>query len=270
MVLKDPFVKLYERANSVHDSEMQEIMSNLIQTSRPSSSYDSHISSSSSHSTAPSADSMISKLQLEMETRFNRLHKEITRLDNENTGLNHKITRLENENTGLNKKVTQLDNENTGLKNEITGLNNQITGLNNQITGLNNKVTQLDNENTGLNNKITQLNNENTGLKDRERKYAQRISVLEAGEVKNKGRIARLEIQINETERERDGYRSARDKVNSDNKELKATVRDLEERLETLEHLGWVRHLPYFDMITPLLTIIGWRGRESHSHPRLD
>jgi len=87
VVLKDPFVKLYERANSVHDSEMQEIMSNLIQTSRPSSSYDSHISGSSSHSTASSADSMISKLQLEMETRFNQLHREITRLDNENTGL---------------------------------------------------------------------------------------------------------------------------------------------------------------------------------------
>jgi len=203
VVLKDPFVKLYERANSVHDSEMQEIMSNLIQTSRPSSSYDSHISSSSSHSTAPSADSMISKLQLEMETRFNRLHNEITRLDNENTGFN---------------------------------------------------------------NKITQLNNENTGLKDRERKYAQRISVLEAGEVKHKGRIARLEIQINETKIERDGYRSARDKVNSDNKELKTTVKDLEERLETLEHLGWVSHLPYFDMRTPLLTMIGWRGCESHSH----
>jgi len=235
VVLKDPFVKLYERANSVHDSEMQEIMSNLIQTSRPSSSYDSHTSGSSSHSTAPSADAIISKLQLEMETRFNRLHNEIT---------------------GLNNKITQLENENTGLKNEITGLNNQITGLNNQITGLDNKVTQLDNE--------------NTGLKDRERKYVQRISVLEAGEVKNKGRIARLEIQINETERERDGYRSARDKVNSDNKELKTTVKDLEERLETLEHLGWVSHLPYFDMITPFLTIIGWRGRESHSHPRLD
>jgi len=204
VVLKDPFVKLYERANSVHDSEMQEIMSNLIQTSRPSSSYDSHISSSSSHSTAPSADSMISQLQLEMETRFNRLHNEITRLDNENTGLNNKITRL---------------------------------------------------------------NNENTGLKDRERKHAQRISVLEAGEVKNEGRIARLEIHINETKIERDGYRSARDKVNSDNKELKTTVTDLEERLETLEHLGWVRHLPYFDMTTPLLTMIGWRGCESHSHP---
>ena len=98
---------------------------------------------------------------------------------------------------------------------------------------------------------------------------AQKREVVElrTGDKKSNCRIARLEIQINETKIERDGYRSARDKVNSDNKELKTTVRDLEERLETLEHLGWVSHLPHFDMTTPLLTMIGWRGCESHSHP---
>ena len=267
VVLKDPFVKLCERANSVHDSEIQEIMSNLIQTSRPSSSHDPHISGSSSHSTTPSADAMIYKLKLEMDTRFNRLHSEITGLKNENSGLNNEITGLYNEITGLNNEIT-------GLNNEITGLNNEITGLNNEITGLKNGNTGFKTEITRLNNNITVLQNENTGFKERiseletgEAAQKKEIAEVRAGDRKNRGRIGRLEAQIKETKNERDEYRSARDKVNQ---ELNATVRDLEERLETLEDLGWVSHSPYFDRTTSLLTIIGWRGRESHSHPRLD
>ena len=246
VVLKDPFVKLCERANSVHDSEIQEIMSNLIQTSRPSSSYDSHISGSSSHSTTPSADAMIYKLKLEMDTRFNRLHSEITGLKNENSGLNNEITGLYNEITGLNNEITGLKNGNTGFKTEITRLNNNITVLQNENTGFKERISELE-----------------TG----EAAQKKEIAEVRAGDRKNRGRIGRLEAQIKETKNERDEYRSARDKVNQ---ELNATVRDLEERLETLEDLGWVSHSPYFDRTTSLLTIIGWRGRESHSHPRLD
>ena len=235
VVLKDPFVRLCERANNVHDSEIQEIMSNLIKTSKPSSFHDPRRSRSSRSTTLP-VDEITNRF-LQMEARFDHLNSEITGLNSEITGLNNEITGLKTENTGLKVIITRLDNENTGLKNEITGLNSKITGLNNNITGLNNTITRLDNENTGLKTEITGLNSKITGLNNN-------ITRLDN---ENMG----LKIEITGL-----------------NNKIK---RDLEERLETLEHLGWVRYLPSFDLhATSLMTIIGWRGRDSHSHPRLD